>query len=164
MKRLIEKIVRCGFVTAWRLAGAPTRRAPFSWNATTEGVRREPSRFWMTFTSPPSITETTEFVVPRSMPTILVCLLISLVGPHGAGRGGSNPVPAPLATQVPDQNGVAHRWPGLTVCSFGRQPGPPVNLTWAVEGLAQRGRGGPDGRAWSGKVPAPNSSKTSLRS
>src|SRR5262245_35079775 len=91
MKRLIEKIVRVGLVTAWRLAGAPTRRVPSGEKATTEGVRREPSRFWITFTSPPSITETTELVVPRSMPTILVCLLmVGVPACAGVPRGNKH--------------------------------------------------------------------------
>ena len=45
MKRLIEKTVFSGLVTACRLAGAPTRRSPPSVNATTEGVVRAPSAF-----------------------------------------------------------------------------------------------------------------------
>src|SRR5439155_23463789 len=38
---------------------------------TTEGVRFEPCSLGMTLTSLPSMMATTEFVVPRSMPTIL---------------------------------------------------------------------------------------------
>src|SRR5437773_534434 len=49
---------------AWRLAGSPTRRSPMSVKATTLGVRRLPSWLAMTLTSLPSITATTEFVVP----------------------------------------------------------------------------------------------------
>jgi hypothetical protein len=63
--------VFCGFVTAWRLATRPTRRSPLLVNATTEGVVRNPSALAMTFGSPPSITATQEFVVPRSMPMTL---------------------------------------------------------------------------------------------
>jgi hypothetical protein len=40
-------------------------------NATTLGVSRLPSAFGMTFASLPSITATTELVVPKSMPMIL---------------------------------------------------------------------------------------------
>lgn len=40
--------VFCGFVTACRLAGSPTRRSPLSVKATTEGVVRAPSAFSMT--------------------------------------------------------------------------------------------------------------------
>jgi hypothetical protein len=57
-------------VTAWRLAGAPTRRSPLGVKATTDGVVRAPSMLAMTLGSPPSITDTTELVVPRSIPTI----------------------------------------------------------------------------------------------
>jgi hypothetical protein len=38
-------------------------------NPTTDGVVREPSAFGMTTGSPASRTLTTEFVVPRSIPT-----------------------------------------------------------------------------------------------
>src|SRR5207302_9441725 len=68
MKRLIEKIVFCGLVTAWRLAAWPTSRSPFFVNATTEGVVRAPSLFSKTTGSPPSITDMQELVVPRSIP------------------------------------------------------------------------------------------------
>ena len=73
MKRLMDAMVLVGLVTAWRLAGAPTRRVPSFWKATTDGVVRAPSRFVMTVGSPPSITATTELVVPRSMPMIWNC-------------------------------------------------------------------------------------------
>ena len=43
MKRLIEKTVFSGFVTACRLATWPTSRSPFLEKATTEGVVRLPS-------------------------------------------------------------------------------------------------------------------------
>jgi hypothetical protein len=75
MKRLIEKMVFWGFVTCWRFAGAPTRRWPSFVNATTDGVVRPPSAFGITAGSPPSITPTQEFVVPRSMPIVLAMLL-----------------------------------------------------------------------------------------
>src|SRR5436190_4779646 len=71
MKRLIEKTVFSGFVTAWRLASCPTSRSPVLVNATTDGTVRPPSADAMTVGSPPSMTATTEFVVPRSMPMIL---------------------------------------------------------------------------------------------
>ena len=74
MKRFTEKMVFCGLVMAWRLAGAPTRRSPSFLNATTEVVVRPPSALGMTVGSSPSITATTEFVVPRSMPMILPML------------------------------------------------------------------------------------------
>src|SRR5436190_11302792 len=69
MCRLTERIVRSALVTAWRLATSPTRTSPFLAKATTDGVVRDPSALAMTVGSPPSRTLTTEFVVPRSMPT-----------------------------------------------------------------------------------------------
>ena len=57
-----------GFVTACLFAGCPTRRSPFSVNATMEGVVLAPSAFSITFAFFPSITATHELVVPRSMP------------------------------------------------------------------------------------------------
>src|SRR5215210_356288 len=71
MKRLMEKTVFAGLVTAWRLATVPTRRSPPCVNATTDGVVRPPSAFSMTVGSPPSRTAMHEFVVPRSMPMVL---------------------------------------------------------------------------------------------
>src|SRR6266704_3403071 len=68
MRRLMEKIVFSGLVTACRFATWPTRRSPLLVIATTEGVRREPSLFSRTVGSPPSMTAITELVVPRSMP------------------------------------------------------------------------------------------------
>src|SRR3954454_8500070 len=70
MKRLIEKIVLVGLVTAWRLATVPTRRSPLWANATTDGVVRPPSAFSITVGSPPSRTAMHEFVVPRSIPIV----------------------------------------------------------------------------------------------
>ncbi len=77
MKRLMEKIVFSGFVTIWFFAGWPTRRSPLGVKATIDGVVRCPSEFWMTTGSPPSITATQEFVVPRSIPMILPIFLFS---------------------------------------------------------------------------------------
>src|SRR3954454_22459611 len=71
MKRLIEKTVLVGLVTAWRLATVPTRRSPDWAKATTDGVVRPPSAFSMTVGSPPSRTAMHEFVVPRSIPMVL---------------------------------------------------------------------------------------------
>ena len=79
MKRLIEKIVFLGLVTACRLAGVPTRRWPSLVNATTDGVVRPPSAFGMTVGSPPSMTAMHEFVVPRSMPITFAMRERSLV-------------------------------------------------------------------------------------
>ena len=77
MKRLIEEIVFCGFVTCWRRAGAPTSRWPSFANATTDGVVRPPSAFGITVGSPPSSTAMQLFVVPRSIPMVfaMCCVL-----------------------------------------------------------------------------------------
>src|SRR5215470_4387793 len=72
MKRLIEYTVFSGFVTACLLATCPTSRSPVFVMATTDGVVRAPSWLGMTTGSPPCITATTEFVVPRSIPIILL--------------------------------------------------------------------------------------------
>ena len=63
--------MRSGLVMAWRLATWPTIRSPSLENATTEGVVRLPSALGMTTASPPSMTATQEFVVPKSIPMIL---------------------------------------------------------------------------------------------
>src|SRR5664279_6317435 len=70
-------MVLAGFVTAWRFASWPTRRSPVFVNATTDGTVRPPSADAITVGSPPSITATTEFVVPRSIPMILPMLVVS---------------------------------------------------------------------------------------
>src|SRR3954452_4662477 len=54
---------------ACRRANWPTRRSPFSVNATTDGVVRAPSALGTTEASPPSQAAMTEFVVLRSIPT-----------------------------------------------------------------------------------------------
>ena len=59
IKRLTEKMVFSGLVTAWRLATCPTMRSLFfGFTATTDGIKREPSALEMTVGSPPSITAT----------------------------------------------------------------------------------------------------------
>src|SRR3954469_4727446 len=70
MKRLMEKTVLVGLVTAWRLATVPTRRSPLAAKATTDGVVRPPSLFSITVGSPPSRTAMHELVVPRSIPMV----------------------------------------------------------------------------------------------
>src|SRR6266481_1360186 len=65
-------MVFSGFVTACRFATWPTNRLPSLANATTDGVVRPPSEFVITVGSPPSITATTELVVPKSIPIILL--------------------------------------------------------------------------------------------
>src|SRR5688572_20171909 len=74
MTHLMENTVFSGLVIAWRLATWPTRISPSFVKATTDGVSRLPSWLGMTTGSPPSITATTEFVVPRSMPMVLAML------------------------------------------------------------------------------------------
>src|SRR4051812_11076403 len=80
MKRLIEKTVFSGLVTAWRFATVPTRRSPPDVNATTDGVVRAPSAFSITRGSPPSSTAMHELVVPRSMPIVFAIWLLPPVG------------------------------------------------------------------------------------
>src|ERR1700712_1005172 len=79
MKRLIEKIVFCGLVTACRLATVPTSRSPEAVNATTDGVVRPPSAFSTTVGSPPSSTAMQLLVVPRSIPIVLPMSVLLLV-------------------------------------------------------------------------------------
>src|SRR6185503_2052143 len=88
MNRLIEKTVFSGFVTACRLAIWPTRISPSLVKATTEGVMRLPSWLGTTRGSPPSITATTEFVVPRSMPITFPMLSSLNARPSGRARLG----------------------------------------------------------------------------
>ena len=72
---LMLRKVRSGLVMAWRFATSPTNTSPAFENATTDGVVREPSELGITTGSPASKTATTEFVVPRSIPTAfaMVC-------------------------------------------------------------------------------------------
>src|SRR3954452_23737182 len=74
MKRLTEKTVFCGLVTACRLATVPTRRSPLCAKATTDGVVRRTSAFSMAVGSPPSRAAMHELVVPRSMPIVFAML------------------------------------------------------------------------------------------
>src|SRR5688572_11800443 len=78
MKRLTEKTVFSGLVTACRRAKRPTRRSPLGVTATTDGVSRSPSAFGMTVGSPPSMVAITELVVPRSMPIVRAMFLLLL--------------------------------------------------------------------------------------
>ena len=91
MWRLTDRMVRSTLVTAWRLATSPTSTSPFLAKATTDGVVREPSALAITVGSPPSRTETTELVVPRSIPTARAMVFVlrwevewcaSMVGHH----------------------------------------------------------------------------------
>src|SRR3954470_23971009 len=118
MWRLTLRMVRSTLVTAWFLADWPTRTSPFLAKATTEGVVREPSELAMTVGSPPSRTATTEFVVPRSIPTAramegLSCAL--LTGWCWSGRrasGGRRDRLAPGALNFPAQPNGSPR-PGV---------------------------------------------------
>ena len=70
MKRLIEIDGALRVGDRLPLGRVADEASPLSVKATTLGVRRLPSWLGMTLTSPPSMTATTEFVVPRSMPMI----------------------------------------------------------------------------------------------
>jgi len=48
--------------------------------ATTEGVVQPPSALAITTGLSPSMTATTEFVVPRSMPMVLLNLVLPFIG------------------------------------------------------------------------------------
>src|ERR1700749_3960813 len=104
MRRFTAKNVRSGLVTAWRLAGWPTRRSPSSVKATMDGVVRAPSEFSMTLGVAPSMTETHELVVPRSMPITLAMYVYPHVSrdreaPKRPGHGEPHPRMRP---PVPD--------------------------------------------------------------
>ncbi len=71
INRLIEKMVFSGFVMACRRATWPTNLSFSFVKATTEGVVLPPSELGITTGSPPSMTATTELVVPRSIPITL---------------------------------------------------------------------------------------------
>ena len=71
---LTANIVFSGLVTACLFAGWPTSFSPSSVNATTEGVVLAPSAFSKTFGWLPSMIETHEFVVPKSIPIILLII------------------------------------------------------------------------------------------
>ena len=89
MWRLTERMVRSTLVTAWRLAISPTRTSEFLAKATTDGVVRPPSALAMTVGSPPSRTATTEFVVPRSIPTARAMVISPvMLGCLSGGYGG----------------------------------------------------------------------------
>ena len=75
----MEMMVRSGLVMAWRFATWPTIRSPSLEKATIEGVVRLLSALAMTTASPPSMTETQELVVPKSIPMILDIILFLLI-------------------------------------------------------------------------------------
>src|SRR3989344_9306654 len=72
---LTEKIVSLGLTIACLLATLPTI---FLIGLTTEGMVFSPSAECITLGLPPSITATAELVVPKSIPTILLILVILL--------------------------------------------------------------------------------------
>src|SRR6202043_1240863 len=86
MNRLMEYTVFSGFVIDWRLATCPTKRSPVLVIPTTEGVVRAPSWLGMTTGSPPCITATTELVVPKSMPIILLISASGVAPVRGSPR------------------------------------------------------------------------------
>src|SRR5580698_10104138 len=90
MKRLIEYTVFSGFVTAWRFATCPTRRSPVLVIATTEGVVRAPAWLGITTGSPPCMTATTELVVPKSIPIILLMTVSPPLAPHRKAAAHKN--------------------------------------------------------------------------
>src|SRR5262245_26061833 len=105
-------MVPFGLVTAWRRAIAPTRRSPSSVKATTDGVVRPPSSLAITVGWPPSMTATTELVVPRSIPMILPDLGIWLPALPAAGRYASSGKRRPRADLVKRPRGVGRgAWP-----------------------------------------------------
>ena len=69
MRRLKAKTVFDELTTACRFAGRPTKRSPCFVNATTDGVVRAPSAFSITRDVLPSMIDTHELVVPKSIPT-----------------------------------------------------------------------------------------------
>ena len=76
---LTAKMVFSGLVTACLFAGCPINFSLSSVNATTDGVVLAPSAFSKTFAWLPSIIATHEFVVPKSIPIILLIILLSSV-------------------------------------------------------------------------------------
>src|SRR3990170_1985870 len=105
MKRLMLKMVFSGLVMACRFAPWPTSRSPLLAKATTDGVMRPPSALVMTWGSPPSMTATTEFVVPRSMPMILPIgssMLLRIVRHSDEARPENPVVHAVAALQLAD--------------------------------------------------------------
>src|SRR4051794_34289250 len=133
MCRFTERMVRSTLVTACRLATSPTRTSPFFAKATTDGVVRAPSALAMTVGSPPSRTATTEFVVPRSIPTARAMFIPPVLGlafVFVSGVGDFRDPSASHCTQSvkepeSDQLNSCHRWqrrlPGLLFPSVPRE-------------------------------------------
>ena len=82
-------MVFSGLVIACRFATCPTNRSPLLVTATTDGVVRAPSWFGITTGSPPCITATTEFVVPKSIPIILLIASAPVALKFGSALGAA---------------------------------------------------------------------------
>src|SRR3954447_18961809 len=131
MWRFTERMVRSTFVTAWRFATSPTSTSPFLAKATTLGVVREPSEFAMTSGSPPLRTETTELVVPRSMPTARAMFVGSFYVAWGGLTSDGARLAEPLSKQLSGgrSTSVLHRDLGHNATAAGsalppRHPSP----------------------------------------
>src|SRR5438128_9720112 len=125
MKRLMEKTVFSGLVTAWRFATSPTRRSPVLLIATIEGVTREPSALGITTGSPPSMTATQELVVPRSIPitfgtiaSYYFDLVVVCVGtPYATLRIR---ILQPAVHSLPAPYSALRQWRVHTACALGQ--------------------------------------------
>ena len=95
ISRFTAYTVFFGLVRAWRFAIWPTSRSPFAVKPTMEGVVRAPSWLGMTWGTPPSITATHEFVVPRSMPIIFPTWKPRSLSRRAAYCTSAPPSPAP---------------------------------------------------------------------
>src|ERR1039458_6775484 len=134
-------MVLSGLVTAWRLAGWPTRRSPSSLKATIEGVVRMPSAFSMTFGVLPSMTATHELVVPRSMP-----MTLPMVFPLNYGRP-AGPIGARAGyIRGPSADPLIHP-PEYAFCGIS-----------AAQWLKEGGRPGPQASLSRNRVPADRTS------
>src|ERR1700722_21022461 len=101
---------------AWRFATCPTRRSPLLVNPTTDGVVRPPSSLGITFGSPPSITATTEFVVPKSIPIIFAIASLLLHAKYSyALRFALESLAVKVSDAFPHQmdSGAFQKWDGL---------------------------------------------------
>src|ERR671918_2285228 len=134
ISRLIDRMVRSGLEMAWRLASSPTRISPVFEKPTTDGVVRDPSALGITCGSPASSTATTEFVVPRSIPTgrgmdyaswfrFLVCAYRIeidnvVVNPSPVPAGGRRGRPVPDGPALPPRC-TSPRWCRSLPCAMG---------------------------------------------
>src|SRR4029079_17450769 len=113
----MENTVFWGLVTACLLAIWPTSLSPSLVKPTTDGVVRPPSAFGMTTGSPPSITATTELVVPRSIPITLSAILApelfmllsharlrAICAPHFSAKTAHSLTHLPRACDIRRQN------------------------------------------------------------